>query len=225
MKTTKYLLALITTLLLLNLSVAEAVGGELRSPGKATWPFGFGAKPADPTAGSFSYSMTCGVSHKDACKIGAVGPGGGWIFFVDYNDQYPGFTYLEAAPTDISSVEWCNAYTSIPAVSGWSGNAVGAGQANTTAMIGVCSSGAANSADNYFSPSTKSDWFLGSEGEMMLMYTNLRQAGVGGFLTTNVYWTSTERSSYEAYATRFANGDPSDYIKYQFAEVRPVRAF
>jgi len=46
--------------------------------------------------------MTCGISGTDACKIGAVGPGGGWIFFVDYNDQYPDFTYLEAAPTDIA---------------------------------------------------------------------------------------------------------------------------
>ena len=41
---------------------------------------------------SFPYSMACGVSGTDACKVGALGPGGGWIFFVDYNDQYPGFT-------------------------------------------------------------------------------------------------------------------------------------
>ena len=34
------------------------------------------------------------------CKIGAIGPGGGLIFFVDYFDQYAGFNYLEAAPTD-----------------------------------------------------------------------------------------------------------------------------
>ena len=37
--------------------------------------------------GSFPYSMTCGISGKDACKIGAVGPGGGWIFFVDKDDE------------------------------------------------------------------------------------------------------------------------------------------
>jgi hypothetical protein len=29
-----------------------------------------------------------------------TGPGGGLIFFVDYNDQYAGFNYLEAAPAD-----------------------------------------------------------------------------------------------------------------------------
>jgi hypothetical protein len=36
----------------------------------------------------------------EKCKIGMTGPGGGLIFFVDYNDQYAGFNYLEAAPTD-----------------------------------------------------------------------------------------------------------------------------
>ena len=53
--------------------------------------------------GSFTYSMTCGVSGTDACKIGAIGPGGGWIFFVDYNDQYPAFDYMEVAPTDLNA--------------------------------------------------------------------------------------------------------------------------
>jgi len=79
--------------------------------------------------------------------------------------------------------------TLIPGLDEWSANAVGAGQANTTAMIGACTSGAANSADLYLT-ATKSDWFLGSEGEMMLMYTNLRQAGVGGF-AGGLYWSSS----------------------------------
>jgi ABC-type transport system involved in cytochrome c biogenesis permease subunit len=41
----------------------------------------------------------------------------------------------------------------------------------------------------------KDDWFLGSIGEMMLMYTNLRQAGVGGF-STGYYWSSSERDQH-----------------------------
>ena len=78
------------------------------------------------------------VSGSDACKIGAIGLGGGWIFFVDKDDEYPGFTYLEAAPTDIPNGAWCsNTTTSISAVAGWSANAVGAGQANTNAMTGA----------------------------------------------------------------------------------------
>jgi hypothetical protein len=42
--------------------------------------------------------MTCGTSGADACMIGAVGPGGGLIFFVDYNDEYSDFDYLEVEP-------------------------------------------------------------------------------------------------------------------------------
>ena len=41
-----------------------------------------------------------GTVADEKCKIGMTGPGGGLIFFVDYNDQYAGFNYLEAAPTD-----------------------------------------------------------------------------------------------------------------------------
>ena len=201
--TTKYLLALITTVLLLNLAVAEArKKNELPE---------------------FSYSMTCGLSGADACKIGSVGPGGGWIFFVDFNDQYSGFNYLEAAPTDISAVVWCNVSTLISGIDGWSANAVGRGQANTTAMIGACESGAAYSADSYFT-ATKSDWFLGSEGEMMLMYTNLRQAGVGGFAYAS-YWSSTEADSNYAWSQYFGTGGQGGGYKGSTLPVRAVRAF
>jgi hypothetical protein len=36
----------------------------------------------------------------EICKIGMTGPSGGLIFFVDYNDEYAIYDYLEAAPTD-----------------------------------------------------------------------------------------------------------------------------
>jgi hypothetical protein len=42
----------------------------------------------------------CGENGATLCTIGSRGPGGGLIFYVDYNDQYPGFNYLEAAPTE-----------------------------------------------------------------------------------------------------------------------------
>ncbi len=156
-------------------------------------------------------------------KIGSRGPGGGWIFYVDLYDQYPGFTYLEAAPTDITSLPWCNNSTSIPAVAGWASKAVGKGQANTTAMLGVCSSGAANGADLYLT-ATKSDWFLPSLGELQLMYDNLLQAGVGGF-TSNYYWSSTENYGYYAWIQTFVTGDQSYSNKTTTNRVRPVRAF
>ena len=158
-------------------AIVTAIGGEATARDAAI------ATAVNASGSSFSYSMTCGVSGTDACKVGTVGPGGGWIFFVDYNEQYSEFNYLEAAPADIPPVAWCsNADTSISAVAGWSARAVGAGQANTNAMTGFCSTGAANSAAAYSTPTTQAGhWFLGTLGDMMLMYTNLRNAGVGRF--------------------------------------------
>jgi hypothetical protein len=168
--------------------------------------------------------MTCGVSGADACKIGSVGPGGGWIFFVDYNDQYSGFNYLEAAPADIAAVAWCsNTVTSISAAAGWSAKGVGKGQANTTAMLGVCSSGAAIQADRY-STATISDWFLPSLGEVKLMYDNLLEAGVSSFGNTN-YWSSSESSANNAWSQFFNTGGQSNVGKHTTLPVRAVRAF
>jgi hypothetical protein len=173
--------------------------------------------------------------NKYEYKVGDRGPGGGFIFFVDHYDQYRGFTYLEAAPTDITPVAWCDkTTTSIPAVAGLAANAVGKGQANTTAMLGVCASGAANAAGSYLTE-TKSDWFLPSEDELMLMYTNLLQTGVGGFAYDSMavggfpyanYWSSSEFDSNLARFQLFFNG----YQYYSTSKgnalpVRAVRAF
>ncbi|MCX6515061.1 MAG: DUF1566 domain-containing protein [Actinobacteria bacterium] len=40
------------------------------------------------------------TTANEVCKIGMTGPGGGLIFFVDYNNEYATYDYLEAAPTD-----------------------------------------------------------------------------------------------------------------------------
>lgn len=157
-------------------------------------------------------------------KVGDTGPGGGVVFFVDYHDDYPGFDYLEAAPADIGPYAWCdNTNTSIPAVNGWAANAVGAGQANTTAMLQVCTSGAAVVADNY-SSNGQNDWFLPSEGELMLMYTNLRQAGKGA-LGYALYWSSTDYDANLAWSQDFYSGNQNVTLKINPFSVRPVRAF
>jgi hypothetical protein len=43
---------------------------------------------------------TCGDDGATLCAVGVRGPGGGLIFYVDYDNQYVDFDYLEAAPTD-----------------------------------------------------------------------------------------------------------------------------
>ena len=177
--------------------------------------------------------------NKYKYKVGDRGPGLGFIFFVDYYDQYPGFTYLEAAPTDIAGVDWCNNLSTSPGTGGWSGKGVGKGRANTIAMLEVCTSGAANEADSYLT-ATKSDWFLPSLGELKLMYDNLLEAGVGGFASnlrsdmacfmvdcnfSNFYWSSTEYDSGNAWYLSFLDGIQQYLTKNSTVEVRAVRAF
>ncbi len=159
-----------------------------------------------------------------AYKIGDMGPGGGYIFFVDKEDQYPTFTYLEVSP-NLGNDVWCdNVSTSIAGASGWDANAVGRGQDNTTAMLGICSSGAANLANAYSSPNGTNDWFLPSEGELMLMYTNMRQVGVGNFVS-DYHWSSTQYDTSAAWTRHSYFGNISSLLKSVPAHVRAVRAF
>ena len=159
--------------------------------------------------------------------MGVQGPGGGTIFFVDYNDLYAGFNYLEAAPTSCEATRtWSSANTDVTAARGWAGRAVGAGQANTTAIKAVFTTNNSSNNAAYFATScsagAKSDWFLGSLGEMKLMYDNLQ--GVGGFVKT-YYWSSTESDTRLAWNHYFFNGTQNRNYKNDTSYVRPVRAF
>ena len=78
-----------------------------------------------------------------------------------------------------------------------------------------------NSLLNYYKKS-KTDWFLGSLGEMMLMYSNLQ--GVGGF-AAGAYWSSSENDATTAWYQTFDSGRQLYSGKTSVYYVRPVRAF
>jgi hypothetical protein len=214
-----------------SLSGAAGTPGTNGSAGATGAQGSAGATGAQGTNGSngFVPLSTCGSAGTTLCTIGATGPGGGLIFFVDYNNQYSGFNYLEAAPADLAGTSaWSNnATVSVAGAAGWAARAVGRGQTNTTAIVTVYpTSGAAVAADAYSSPSynsvVKSDWFLGSLGEMKLMYDNLQ--GLGGF-GANYYWSSSETDASDAWGQYFTNGSQVDNPKASAYYVRPVRAF
>jgi hypothetical protein len=69
---------------------------------------------------------------------------------------------------------------------------------------------------------SKDDWFLGSLGEMKLMYDNLQ--GVGGFVEDR-YWSSAELDSNYAWLQVFGDGYQSNFGKANTFYVRPVRSF
>jgi hypothetical protein len=66
-----------------------------------------GANGTNGTNGTLAIAQqsVCDGSDTDTianevCKVGMTGPGGGLIFFVDYNDEYATYDYLEVAPAD-----------------------------------------------------------------------------------------------------------------------------
>jgi hypothetical protein len=213
-----------------------------------------GAKGADGTAGTNGTNGTDGaagtngtngtngasapvatgtncVATKCTYKIGDTGPGGGSIFFVDDNDQYTSLDYLEAAPQlcEGASKTWSSDLTnSLVAVNGWAERAVGAGKANSAAMIanGATSYSADTSGAAFFAEAStcgsKDDWFLGSLGEMKLMYDNLQ--GVGGFASGS-YWSSSGVDATYAWYQSFYGGYQGYNNKLLTYYVRPVRAF
>ena len=200
----------------------------------ATGPAGAKGDTGASGSGAITEQLVCDGTDADViadelCKIGMTGPGGGHIFFVDYNDQYAGFDYLEAAPPSCEvSRAWSSSDNDVVAARGWAARAVGQGQANTTAILAVFTSDTqANNAAKYadsLTCGTKSDWFLGSIGEMTLMYTNLQQAGVGGFSSAN-YWSSSETGASNAWGQFFGNDSLNNLSKDQTYYVRPVREF
>ena len=119
-------------------------------------------------------------------------------------------------------MKWCSDTSSLLGLNARSNSDVGVGATNT-ATASTCAGGAIKAASTYAS-ATKSDWFLGSIGEMMLMYTNLRQAGVGGF-STGAYWSSTEYLVDGAWFQIFGDGNQGSSPKGFSLYVRPVRAF
>jgi hypothetical protein len=216
-------------------SYLDLAGKKIHSP-KAidgTWPDGIsivgpqgpqgpgGSGPAGPAGPAGSHGPA-GVSApvatgancigtKCTYKIGDEGPSGGIIFFVDYNDVYADFNYLEASNFDdcLDEEEYVVPWTSdgdsqdvfhnpTAAPSAWR---VGSGPANTAAMLETITaetreddyigdlSGAAAFANNFVCGG-KTDWFLGSLGEMKLLLEASLEVDIEN-ATDLTYWTST----------------------------------
>ena len=248
--TTKYLLALITTLLLLNLSVAEA----LRYRAGATGPQG----PQGP-AGADAPVLFPGDPYQ-----------GGIVFWVDQTGQHG----LIAAKADQSSgIQW---YNGTYFVTNATADGIYAGAKNTEVIISTqtnvglaCSEPtpaptrpyyctlnsstvpaatgdyAALVAANYsiqddgVTPCTVrhietcwGDWYLPSKMELKLMKYSIATDNEGtirnlGMLTLgSLYWTSTESSQSGAWVqTMAANTSTSSQDKSNTYRVRAIRRF
>ncbi len=159
-----------------------------------------------------------------------------------------GDRYLEAAPSDISlnTVEtFIFGYYRLTsrgssALVGTS-TSIGTGETNTAALVSKMGSSAyisdvvriATTTGDYAARwclyhvvGEYSDWFLPSQDELYLMYTNLYMNSLGGFSVSN-YWSSSEYAASYAWQQYFDNGNQLHNYNYKDAEyrVRPVRAF
>ena len=145
--------------------------------------------------------------------------GGGIVFYVYDNGRHG----LIAATADQSTgVVWTTAaYQST--VSNAVRDGVNGGQTNTERIIIQAGAGsyAAQLCANY-QGGNYGDWYLPSKYELNLLY--LQKAVVGGF-ANDLYWSSTEDSSNNAWSQDFSNGYQDYYYKDDTYYVRAVRAF
>ena len=127
-------------------------------------------------------------------EVGSEGPAGGLIFYVDDDDFYDDFDYLEAAPADWSGggdpeLTWQVDAENVTNTD----QARGSGADNTEEIISQSDdlTPAATAAD-MLEINGYDDWFLPSQTELEDMKVILHDDGLGAFEDA-VYWTSTSQ--------------------------------
>ncbi len=208
-----------------------------------TWAFGSGS-----SSGSSSVACATGGGAAGTCVVGATGPGGGIVFYVNESNA-TGSRYLEAAPSGWNtgsdpSLDWGvntgGVNCSTLDITGATGTAVGTGLANTTAITAACTTAAqapaAWAAKNYTGGGVS--WFLPSLDELnqLCRYASSQAfdataitctgslAPVGGF-TSVTYWSSSQFDNEYALKQSFNHGSVDDDDKDTAYRMRPVRAF
>jgi hypothetical protein len=165
-------------------------------------------------------------------KIGDTGPAGGLVFYDKFSNA-GGWRYLEAAPVDTEQqFPWGDVSV------GGTSPALGDGKRNTQLIVEELRKNKIGGAAQYCDDleyGGYTDWFLPSNDELNLMYQNLKEKGLGGFVS-DVYWSSSVYdNSFSGYsfAQRFNDGFrfgvdsgfASENTKRRSNRVRAVRAF
>jgi len=151
---------------------------------------------------------------------------GGVLAYV-LQDGDPGYVEGEfhgliAAPTDQSTgAPWGCSGTTI----GGTLNAIGAGNANTNAIVGACSTAGIAARLCYdLELNGYDDWYLPSLHEILKLYYN--RDAIGGFDTVSgSYWNSLEGTSTQASMKEFFSVSYTFPLKTSLYRVRAVRSF
>ncbi len=181
----------------------------------------------------------------DPYPLGSIGPGGGLVFLISNGVHYEvaphSWRFLAGDP----GIDWCYQYPST--VTGASATAVGTGSANSAAMLGVCTSGAANLAAAYAgTDGSTGQWFIPSKDELNALCNYSRNpsspaapsvacsgsqdagfaASAYGLETGLQYWSSSLNNATQAWAQIFTVGAAtSSDTTSNSQKARPIRAF
>ncbi len=151
------------------------------------------------------------------------GFGGGIVAYI-FEPGDPGYVEGEvhgliAAPEDLGEAEWGCYGTTI----GGTGTGIGAGAANTAAILAGCSeAGIAAKICNDLVLYGFDDWFLPSKDELNILYLN--KDIIGGF-ESEYYWSSSEVSHEYSRVQHLNNGHQAFINKNYTCRLRAVRVF
>jgi uncharacterized repeat protein (TIGR02543 family) len=211
--------------------------GDLPTPERAGYTFGGWWTEPDGKGSQITRETIVSLQENKnfyakwtALEVGDPGPAGGLIFY-DKGSYSDGWRYMEVAPYGWYNggadpgIQWGGYGTTV----GGTSTAVGAGAANTEAIVAKLGAGtyAAKACANY-SVTVKGivydEWFLPSIDELNLMHQNLHVPGTGGF-SSNDYWSSSEPSISSAWLQSFSNGSQNNNNKKNENRVRAVQGF
>jgi hypothetical protein len=219
---------------------ATGAKGDTGAAGVKGDPGAAGTNGTNGTNGANTNSQIkniCGDNGTTACAVGLKGPGGGIVFITPSTLGNTSGLFYEAAPSTWNSLsgdpikEWCDISGTMLGVDTPLTTTGPMDGANKTAvMLGACSSGAANLADEYTATVNGvvyGDWFLPSKGELNQMY--LHRNVITGFAGA-FYWSSSETIDLmglpaAAWGQYFSDGGQYYATKAMERYVRPVRAF
>ncbi len=168
------------------------------------------------------------------CVLGDTGPGGGIVFYVAPARQSWG-QYLEAAPKGWSGKSrdpkksWCTKGDSnvdkvlAKSTSISTGEGLGAGRANSKAIVAACGKQTAAGLAMGYRGNGKSDWYLPSIKELQALISG--QTATSG-LIGDFYWSSSQHEfPTSAQGQDAQTGELGFALKPMKAVVRPIRAF
>ena len=175
-------------------------------------------------------------------EIGNIGPAGGIIFFVDEDDEYPDFDYMEMNAGYNGLGDYAFGYyrdsdNGTNSVVGTE-TGIGTGRSNTEKLVAAMGDIAyleeSGSKKGLYAAKVVQDsrqggyddWFLPSKDELNLMYENIAGPNLCALSGYN-YWSSSEFNEGRAWVQFFVDGTQNGYPcnGSNFVHVLPCRAF